>query len=235
MGERWKRWKSERFGLEEGSGSAKEYWENKIKPLLKKDNLILIVLAGILLLVISLPTEKEKNGEEKDGAGKDTPSRTERTAVTPAPLTGGDAQTLEEQYRRKMEEELTAFLKTIDGAGEVKVMITLQTSQELVALREEKAQQKKTRETDSSGGTRFTEDTVTEDTVIYDTASQEKSPYVVKTVYPRVEGVVVAATGVGSGRVRTDLTEAVQALFGLQAHKVKVLKMGNISFETGIE
>lgn len=230
MGERWKRWKSERFGLEERSGSAKEFWENKIKPLLKRDNLILIVLAGILLLVISLPTEKEKNGE-----GKDTPSLTERTAVTPAPLTGGDAQTPEEQYRRRMEEELTAFLKTIDGAGEVKVMITLQTSQELVAMREEKAQQKKTRETDSSGGTRFTEDTVTEDTVIYDTASQEKSPYVVKTVYPRVEGVVVAATGVGSGRVRTDLTEAVQALFGLQAHKVKVLKMGNISFETGIE
>lgn len=230
MGERWKKWKSERFGLEEGSGSAKEFWENKMKPLLKRDNLILIVLAGILLLVISLPTEKGKDGEEKDA-----PARTEMAAVTPAPLTGEDVQTREEQYRRKMEEELTAFLKTIDGVGEVKVMITLQTSQELVALREEKAQQKKTKEVDSSGGTRFTEDTLMEDTVIYDTASQEKSPYVVKTVYPRVEGVVVAATGVGSGRVRTDITEAVQALFGLQAHKVKVLKMGNISFETGIE
>lgn len=230
MGERWKKWKSERFGLEEGSGSAKEFWENKMKPLLKRDNLILIVLAGILLLVISLPTEKGKDGEEKDA-----PARTEMAAVTPAPLTGEDVQTREEQYRRKMEEELTAFLKTIDGVGEVKVMITLQTSQELVALREEKAQQKKTKEVDSSGGTRFTEDTLMEDTVIYDTASQEKSPYVVKTVYPRVEGVVVAATGVGSGRVRTDITEAVQALFGLQAHKVKVLKMGNIFFETGIE
>lgn len=44
-------------------------------------------------------------------------------------------------------------------------------------------------------------------------------------LYPKVEGVLVSCQGAGKGSVNADITEAVQALFNLDAHKVKVLSM----------
>ena len=234
---------------------AREFLEQKVKPFLKKENLILLVLGGVLLLVISLPTGSRHKGTGQEdmvfGAVSPSPGP---GAVLPAPTgnpgngqgdpegwedslstSSADAESLEDRYREELERELTAFLKSIDGVGDVKVMITLRTSRELVVEREERTQKRITSEADSSGGTRLVEEETQENNAIYDTSSQEKTPYVVKTVYPKVEGVVVAASGVGTGRIRTDISETVQALFGLDAHKVKVLKLGNISYETGIE
>ncbi len=234
---------------------ARDFLEQKLKPFLKKDNLILLILGGVLLLVISLPTgdRKDETGQDNavSGTGGAPPEQNsvlwsqtgnpgsgtgiaEEGGNLPAAPSGG-ARSLEDQYREELEQELTAFLKSIDGVGNVKVMITLQTSRELVVDREERMQQRITSEEDGTGGTRLVEELTQENTAVYDTSSQEKNPYVVKTVYPRVEGVVVAASGVGTGRIRTDISETVQALFGLEAHKVKVLKLGNISYVTGIE
>ena len=47
----------------------------------------------------------------------------------------------------------------------------------------------------------------------------------IKTIFPKIEGVVVLAQGVGTGTISKDILEAVQALFGVEAHKIKVLKM----------
>lgn len=233
---------------------ARDFLEQKLKPFLKKDNLILLILGGVLLLVISLPTGSSKNKTGLDNAVSGTDGAPEQNNVlwsqtgnpgseTELPEDGGNqtatpsggARSLEDQYREELEQELTAFLGSIDGVGDVKVMITLQTSRELVVDREERMQQRITSEEDGTGGTRLVEELTQENTAVYDTSSQEKKPYIIKTVYPRVEGVVVAASGVGKGRLRTDISETVQALFGLEAHKVKVLKLGNISYETGIE
>lgn len=234
---------------------VRDFLEEKVKPFLKKENLVLLILGGVLLLVISLPTGGPKNKTEQGGVLPGTGGSASGQSggiVSPAENPGstqdipaddgnlqedssGGAESLEDRYREELERELTAFLESIDGVGSVKVMITLCASRELVVDREEVLQQKTSSETDSSGGTRLVEEVTREKTAVYDSSSQEKDPYVVKTIYPRVEGVVVAASGVGTGRIRTDISETVQALFGLDAHKVKVLKMGNISYETGIE
>lgn len=47
----------------------------------------------------------------------------------------------------------------------------------------------------------------------------------IKTLPPEIEGVVVVAEGAGSGTVNRTIVEMVQALFGVEAHKVKVVKM----------
>ena len=46
-----------------------------------------------------------------------------------------------------------------------------------------------------------------------------------KSLGPEIEGVLVVAEGAGSGTVNRTVTEIVQALFGVEAHKVKVVKM----------
>ena len=213
----------------------KEIWENKLKPFCKKDNMILLVLAGILLLIIYLPTGKGKGqdrsiggvelfnaeevyslsgGGEAVGGGKDGGEKTESGAFA------------EEKYRLELQKEVEELLGSIEGAGEVKVMITLRESEELIVEKDLEKDQKQTRE---GGGTeRNGNEMILNETTVQD---GEKEPFVKKKIYPKVEGVVVAADGVGRGRVRTDLTEAVQALFGLEAHKVKVLKLSHKSPE----
>ena len=56
-----------------------------------------------------------------------------------------------------------------------------------------------------------------EETAIH-TAFSEKS------VYPELSGIIVSADGGGSAVVRGEISEALEALFGLPSHKIKVLK-----------
>lgn len=49
-------------------------------------------------------------------------------------------------------------------------------------------------------------------------------PYVSKENAPEVEGILVIADGGGNAVVAKNLTEAVQALFGVEAHKIKIMK-----------
>ena len=41
---------------------------------------------------------------------------------------------------------------------------------------------------------------------------------------PKVEGVLVVAEGAGKGNMTSEITQIAQALFGVEAHKVKVLE-----------
>ena len=129
-------------------------------------------------------------------------------------------------YLEKMEKELEELLGQVDGAGKVKVMITLEQSAELVVLTNVKETQRHTEENGTGNAGKKGRETIREKSAVYDEASKGKSPYVVTKIYPRIQGVIVIAQGAGTGRVSMELTEAVQALFGLEAHKIKVLKLG---------
>ena len=41
---------------------------------------------------------------------------------------------------------------------------------------------------------------------------------------PEVEGVIVAADGGNNAKTAADITDAVVALFGIEVHKIKVMK-----------
>ncbi|MFR1159532.1 MAG: hypothetical protein ACLSD7_11495 [Coprococcus phoceensis] len=56
------------------------------------------------------------------------------------------------------------------------------------------------------------------------TSGGEQTPYVTKEVNPKVEGVVVIAEGGGNAVVIKNITEAIQALFDVDTHKIKVMK-----------
>ena len=54
-----------------------------------------------------------------------------------------------------------------------------------------------------------------------------QTPYVSKEMAPEIEGMVIAADGGDDPVVVKNLTEAVQALFGVEAHKIKIMKRTN--------
>lgn len=211
----------------ENAGKERKKWlENeRVKKLFRRDNLLVLILAGILLFVIALPT--------KDGGGKSSGTDGGRGDVLRLPETGqsgagesGQAGEISDlEYAAALERRLTEALSDMAGVGEVRVMITLKSSSELVVERETPVSSSVTTETDAQGGTRTVNSSEKGESVVYSTEGSSSSPYVVKTYVPEIEGVLVVAEGAGSGTVNRTVTEIVQALFHIDAHKVKVVKM----------
>ena len=50
------------------------------------------------------------------------------------------------------------------------------------------------------------------------------SPIVEKELSPEISGIIISAQGGGSPSVQSEISEAMEALFGLEPHKIKVLK-----------
>lgn len=185
----------------------------KIKELkhLKKDQLLILLLAGILLLVISLPTEKK--GEKQGISQASSSSQGEQNLWD------------EEAYREALEVHLEEFFSRMEGAGEVEVMITLASSSEKIVEKDTNGESETITEEDSAGGNRRTTNIVNDETTVYGGETDQEQPYVSKELTPQVEGVVVLADGGDDAVVKKNITEAAQALFGIDTHKIRIIKM----------
>lgn len=196
--------------------------------LFQRDNLIILVLAGILLFIIALPTKNDSGGTVK--------TQKENAAVTDGlsmsdEYTGeygteaGNVYGTELDYAAYLEARLEKILSGVSGVGKVSVMVTLVSSEELIVEKDEPVSRSNVNETDVNGGSRVTSQVETNETTIFSTESGVSEPYVVMKVLPKVEGVLVVAEGAGSGTVSRSISEIIQALFDVEVHKIKVVKM----------
>lgn len=80
---------------------------------LKKDQLLILLLAGILLIVIAIPVSPEGGKPEKENA-----QEREGSAGEPEEEDG-------ESYERRQERRLKEALEQVEGVGKAEVMITL--------------------------------------------------------------------------------------------------------------
>lgn len=219
--------------------------ESIVKFLKNKNNLLIIVLLGVLLMVIAIPVDTAGTGGKSASGRNDNISYQTKSTGTGYQAGGTAAYTAagdgtagydetagtgyvweQEQYIKEMEAKAESLLSGVNGAGQVKVMITLRASSEQVVEKDMPVTRSQTSEQDSQGGSRMVSEFATEDATVYRKGNGYEEPYVVKTLSPSVEGVVVVAEGAGNGEVSKNLSEAVQILFGVEAHRVKVLKAG---------
>lgn len=199
--------------MESQTSKWKSDWMSKLKRP-KKEQLVVLLLFGVLLVVIAIPTTPEKTA---DG---------ESTAISQAQTAVNDADTANSSYEEQLEQRLSAILSQVAGAGRVEVMVTLESRGERIVEKDTPETSRTVEETDANGGSRSTaEQDWGEETVYYEDGSGGKSPYVVKELEPNVEGVLVLAEGGDSAVVKQELLEAVQALFPIEAHKVKIMKL----------
>ena len=144
----------------------------------------IVVVFGVLLMLIPGKTETAETGTD-----------------------GEPYFSLEEQEKR-----LEDMLERIDGAGKVKVMLTLKTSTEQVLAGDEDA--------DSDGDVR-------RETVIVSSGSGKQGAVTVKYVYPVYMGAAIVAQGADSAAVRLAIIEMTSAATGLEADRISVMKMNN--------
>lgn len=139
-------------------------------------------------------------------------------------LSGGeeDAQPEKAQSARTgwsldtMETEMEEILAAMDGVGQVKVMLTVDSDGERQLAQDTQLSY--------SGNTAAPEDySRKSETVRLDGSSGDEA-VVVRTTYPTYRGALVVCQGGGSAEVRLAVTGAVAALTGLPTDRVTVAK-----------
>ena len=178
---------------------------------LKRSDWLILVLAGILILIIALPTdtkEKEQAEEAKENISKENNTM--------------------EASKDEIEQKLEDILEKIDGAGEVKVMITYQDSGTQVVEKDKNTSANSVEESDSTGGVRSTKEQQLQESTVYEEADAGNTPFVSKELLPKVEGILIVASGGDNQKVKQNISEAVLALFQVEAHRIKIVKMSGL-------
>lgn len=201
-----------------------EKWK-KICERIGKDRFLVLIIGGLLLLVITFPLPDGK-GEQADSlrnaqsaAGQMTKETTE---TTPGAVDGRSDTT----YVTEMEGRLSDVLSDIYGAGEVRVFISLEDYGSSHV--EKDVSYSRDNEERADGETQMTASVTTENTEesIYTTNDAgDEVPFVSRTLAPKVAGVLVVAQGGRNESVCLEMKEAIMALFGIDEHKIKVVRM----------
>lgn len=204
-------------------------WKLKGRGKPGKDQFVICILVGMLLLVIGIPvsekSEKASAGLASADRGDTAWQAEQSTQVQEMDAAGGKISNSEE-YESYIENKLEQAIAVMEGAGKAKVMVTVNTSRELVVEKDAPVSYRDTTESDSQGGSRkVKEEEKAEETIYSKESDGSTSPYVVKTKQPLIEGVVVVAQGGDRAEVRQNITEAVMALFDIEPNKIKIVKM----------
>lgn len=111
------------------------------------------------------------------------------------------------------EEKLAAILNQIDGAGEVKVLLTISEGEEIIFQTDENLS------TDSDTSSKNTDTiTVTDANKNQDGLIRQKNP-------PVYRGAIIVCQGANDPVVKLAVTEAVSRLTGIGTNCISVLKM----------
>ena len=174
---------------------------------MKKEQIVVWLLLLALVIVIFWPAG---SGEETASGETEVPEQT--------------AQEIQSQ-EEAMEQALADTLAQVDGVGAVRVALTLEsTNRKIVEKDVPDSQSSETRTSgdETSENSSFSQE---ESTVYERDGSGAETPYVVSEEYPAVRGVLIVAEGGDNPVVVQEIQEAVMALFGVDAHKIKVMKM----------
>lgn len=210
-------------------------WKKKLCRLpgrMTKENWIVLLCLGLILMIVAVPLSG-KNGEDKGSAEMNRGNGSQTVAdragagslgeISPVP------QTSPASYEAVLENRVKEVLKKVEGVGAVDVLIVLKSSEEKVYRTDGKTSQSSTKEMDSAGGSREVMERQEEvSTVLSGSGGSAlgsgNEALLEKELYPELSGIIISAQGGGSPTVKAEITEAMEALFGLPAHKIKVLK-----------
>lgn len=167
----------------------------KVLAAVKKNKLLLLlVLAGALLLLWPAGGSSEKSASAS------------QSAESGFSLADEQAQ-------------IESMLESVDGAGRVKVMLTLESGMEQVL-----AENTDEKSSASSGDDITSEKETSSETVTVGSGDSE-APVVLRREYPVYQGALVVAEGADDASVKLALTKAVSSLTGLSTDKITVIKM----------
>ncbi|AJY77262.1 stage III sporulation protein AG [Paenibacillus beijingensis] len=142
-----------------------------------------------------------------------TDSGSTSTAETDQPAWSGkgpDADNSFSSIEQPLESRLKEILEQIVGVGSVSVMVTVDSTEEIVYGKNEKESQQITDENDKNGGRRHVTQVTRDGQIVMYEQSGEQTPVLVKKIKPEIRGVLVVAKGAENATVRRIILDAVE-------------------------
>ena len=125
------------------------------------------------------------------------------------------------EYEQQLERRLQETISAIAGAGETRVMLTLDSGSEPIYATQGKTDQKS-----AADGERQEESHSAEKNYVTIGSGTGEQGLVLKMLEPQVRGAAVVCQGGDDIVVRQAIIEAVTAVLGIGANKVSVARMG---------
>jgi stage III sporulation protein AG len=198
----------------------RQFFKNFLEKNGKKrvQNLLLMLLAGILLLVVSAYFASADRGGGDEISVE--PIAFEE-AIHARSYALAAPETLATYLARQMEE----ILSLVAGAGNVRVMLTMGSSSSVYAQNIQTSLSTTT-EQDGEGGIRNIDvQTGSHTYVMLRQSDGSERPLRLSELRPDIQGVIVVAQGAGDVAVRDALIRAAHTVLGIGAHQVQVFQM----------
>lgn len=208
-----------------------------------REKWLFLLLLGVILMILSMPFPGRKTKNRGTAAKGENVSLWTDTGLQESMGENGTSDLAAEtekgesfaraaavkpaaDYEKELEDRIAQLLKSVEGVGKVDVMVVLSSSGEKVFRTDRSENTSTTKEKDASGGERDIASSQSEENTILSqqSGSNGTSPLVQKELYPEISGIVISAQGGDSPKVQAEISQAMEALFGLEAHKIKVLK-----------
>lgn len=168
---------------------------NNLDEILKDDKKRkIIIIVGIILIAIIFLSSILENPIKEETLTKQT----------------NESNDLKE-YKDLVEQQILDMIKYIDGVGRVKVMVTLESTEEVIYQYDSTNQQ-----TEKSSD-------VKEQVVIIDDENGNDKALVRSTKLPKIQGVVVVCDGAENVEVEYRITNALKTALGLGSNEVCVV------------
>ncbi len=183
---------------------------SKVRELIKNigmGKLALMVVCGIVLVLASVDSPKNKENENPSEASVEYSHSTD-------------------EYEKEMEERLKELLESMEGVGAVQVMVTVKATTQKVVLTEKPYSSSALEESDGEGGERYNKEESVDCNTVYVTDENGNTvPYVLNEIMPKIEGVAVIAEGGDLPEVKNKINTVVKSLFDIEANKISISKM----------
>ena len=165
-----------------------------------KEKILLLALAGIMLVGASY-FENIKDKKVPDSNVK--------------------TKTTSNNYETDMENKVEKLLENINGISKVSVVISFKSGSEKIL-------QRRSRIGDATIQKNENRDNINasskKSTVIF-SGNNGEEPYIVKELYPKVEGIAITAKGISDEKKKGQIINMLSALFDVPIHKISVLEV----------
>jgi stage III sporulation protein AG len=196
--------------------------EKKLRPI---HYFIVLLGIGVALMIVTDFLSVEPDQPFDFATSSDSGGGPEASGGSPAaPALGSSVgNDLIAEYENLYETQLKEILSKIVGVGEVEVMVNLDSTPELVVEKNRDSRSSTTQETDKEKATRNISDQSRNEQVVVIGGGKADQPVVVKTLKPKVRGVLVVAKGADNIQVKAWITEAVNKVLDVPVYKISIL------------
>lgn len=180
--------------------------------------LIILGLIGVGIMLFNSFVNVKKIDSENIGREPPDPA-TSMASIQTDPTDQNPFQAIEIAF----EDKIKGVLENIVGVGTVDVMVTVDSTEELVVQRNVKDSQQLTEETDANGGKRHMTQYTRDGEIITYEISGDQTPIVTKKLKPQIRGVLVVARGAENKVVKDLITDAVEKGLNVAAYRISVV------------